>query len=241
MASDSLAYVLGLLRRLKATPNVGIGQPSIGFVREWVGSHDSLAAAKLIIAIQENLVAAHQLISMSTLSDEARAGLLETIGSLRASFAFENLNNSVSSYITTIDSALTNFAIITSAINIQFPPDAENEIGSLISDLGAFAEKLDNFDVPENVRETAKRHLSLLVALLINAQAVGINPAISAYYDMILALKKEHASESEAGDSKGFWSNIKSWNIRFEAIYNLIDRGSKLIPYLDDIPRIGGF
>ena len=243
MATDSLVYTLGLLRRLKSTPNVNLGHATINFVREWIGSHVSLEIAKLVIAIQENLEAAHIVISESGLNDEAKSGLFETIGGLKAAFSFENLNNAPSSYLPSIDPAITNFAIVTSSIGVTIPEEAINEIGILISELNDFSNKVDEFEISKNVKMTVKRHVSLLIALLNNVQAVGLEPAISAYYDLILALRKEKAADGGegSGSGNGLWGQIKEWSSRFESISNLIDQGSMVLPYLQALPRIAGF
>jgi hypothetical protein len=243
MATDSLAYVLGLLRRIKSTPNVNMQNATLGYVHEWAGSHSSLHVAKLVIAIQENLESAQVVIEGSGLSDEAKSGLFGTISALKSAFAFENLNSAPVNYLPAIDPAITNFAIVTSSVGAVIPDEALDALGLLVSDLHEFLGRIDSFELPLNVKLTVKRHVSLLIAMLNNAQAVGIEPAISAYYDLVLALRKEKSPDAEDKQSSGgsFWSQIKEWSGRIESLANLVEQGSKALPYLDALPKIAGF
>lgn len=243
MATDSLAYVLGLLRRLKSTPGLELGNATIAFAREWAGSHSSLQVGKLIIAIQENLECAQVVIDGSGLSEEAKSGLFETIGALKTAFAFENLQAAPKNFIPSLDPAITNFAIVTSSVGAVIPSEALDEIEILIGDLHGFLDRVDDFELPANVKVTVKRHVSILLGMLNNIQAVGIEPAISAYYDLVLALRKEHSPDADdKKPSEGsFWTQIREWSGRLESVATIVDKGSAALPYLEALPKIAGF
>ena len=242
MATDSLAYVLGTLRRLKATPNVGSGNPTIAFVREWVGSDSPLETGRLILAIQEKISDATSIITESKLSDEAKAGLLQTLGTLKVQFSFEALQNSVNTYFPVIDPAITNFAIISSSIGVGLPEEASKEINDFVSELRGMVGRISEFNLDENLASIVKRHIQLLIAMLINADAVGLNSAMSAYYDMILALRGEkNANLADDKEADGFWSIVKKWHARLELVFGLVDKGQQALPYINELPRLTGF
>jgi hypothetical protein len=241
VATDSLGYVLGLLRRLKTTENLAVGNNGIDFLNRWCNG-DKYSILKMCQTIQKNLDGAHDVVTYSSLSDEAEAGLIETVVALKEAFSLGAVGGLVQNYLRAIDSSITNFAIITSSLDIK--PSAEAEIDALCKELMDFVQNIDSFELEPGLESCAKRHVLVLLSMLINVQALGIDSALSAYYDMLLALRRQGGANSgtDSSSKKGsFWQSVKSWSGRLESICKIIEIGNKAIPYLDDLPRLTGF
>jgi hypothetical protein len=238
-----IRFVLGLLRRLKSTSDLTRGNSAQQYVEVWARGGGQEAQFRILITIQQNLVEARQVIEASGLSDEAKGGLYATIDSLIATFAIGNFQGAVSNYLLDLDTAITIFSVITSAIDFDVPEQFVTERDELVNDLNLFIEELASLDVDERLRDTARRQVSLLIALLRNAEAIGVEAALASYYEMVIKLRNRSAAnpDSQSEGKSKFWSTIKSWSDRLDSLSKIYDIGQRLLPHVDKIPQIPGF
>ena len=242
MSGAPLRFVLGLLRRLKSGSECGMGHSALNHVEHWARGGGQEAQFKLLIAIQSNLQEARETVERSGLLDEAKAGLFATIDTLVAAFSVGGMTNAVSNYVRDIDQSLTIFAFVTSAMQFDVPEEFVHERDALIDDLKLFIGELSNLDLDDRLRDAARRQISLIIALLKNAEAVGVEAALASYYEMVIKLRNRFAQENDEGeDSSKFWSTVRSWSERFDSLSKLYDVAQRLLPHLDKIPLIPGF
>ena len=242
MAADSLTNVLAILRQFKTTADLNLEYPTLEFMKRWAGTDDNLTIGRFLVSVQENVQNAQMIVARSRLTDEAKTGLLSTISSLTEAFSVGGLQNPVKAYIPSLDSAITNFAIVTSSLDIDVSTDALNDILKFTEELDEFLDSIHEFDLSDSLRETASRHILVLAAMLRNVQAVGFDAALASYYEMLLALRKERPAEPD-NESKatGFWDQLKLWGGRLETISKVMETAGAAIPYIEKIPLISGF
>lgn len=243
MPATPLHFVLGLLRRIKSRPEFQQGQSVQTHISVWAGDGGQDACLRMALALQQNLAEARGVIARSGLTDEAKGGLLATVDGLINAFSLHNLATNFQSHIPALDSAITNFAILASAVDLQVSDKFIEQRDSFVSELEAFAKDIDGFDIDERLKDVSKRQIALLIALLKNAEAVGVEPALSAYWELMIKVKSRLTPENEdqEKDNSRFWDVIISWSDRFDALSKLYDFGNKIIPHLDKFPQIPGF
>ncbi len=243
MSGAPLRYVLGLLRRIKSGSELNVGHTAMQHAATWVAGGEQDAVFKLIIALQQNLSEARDVIRKSRLSEEAQLGLLSTIDGLIVAFSLPQLGSPIQSHLPAIDSSITNFAVITSAIDFEISDQFKAERDSFVVELEKFLEEMADFAIDERLKDTARRQISLLIALLKNAEAVGVEAALTSYWELVIKVRNRSVGSDEAqeGDKSKLWDAITSWSERLDSLSKIYDVGEKLLPYVDKIPQITGF
>ena len=244
MTANAVGNVLGILRLLRSGD---YGNPIVQHVSDWCGGPiDPIKVAKVAGYVLENVEAAEGQINLSQLTVEAKQGLLQTTGSLKSAFLFSHMNNSLQSFFPALDTSVTSFAILASAWGFSDFPIAADEIASLVSDIQATCATLDDVDIHPLVRETAKRHISVLLALLSNAQALGVDAAMAAYFELLVHLRRADQSipEDQQQGTKPLWDKVKEWGARITTISEIANKGGslltqaeKLVPLLQSFMR----
>lgn len=236
MTANAIGNVLGILRLLRAGE---YGASVSSHVTNWCGGSedDPISSAKVAAYVLENVASAEAQIEMSRLNIEAKQGLLQTTAALKHAFTYANLNSSVQSYFPTLDTSISGFAILVSASGLEEGLPDEEAIASLIADIDSTLLTLDEVDVHPLVREVAKRHIAVLVTMLKNAQALGVDAAMAAYFELVIHLRR--ADQTKPDDANGvdpsFWEKLKEWGGRLNTISELADKGGSLLAYGDKV------
>lgn len=240
MARDSVASVLGILRSLRETQGLSIGHTSLDFLRVWGSDRTTSVSLRLALGILQQVEDARNSIGTSALSDEAKRGLLHTLESLSTAFSPGGWAAPIQNYLTAIDASITNFAIIASMVDAELPQSAIEEINALIIEIDEVCESFRQASIEPTIRDAAVRQLLALSAMLRNAQAVGLEPALTAYFDLMWQVRKGQgrASEETVGKVKGLWSKISTWGERLSKLSDVVESGSKLIPYAEKVPDL---
>jgi hypothetical protein len=241
MSNDAVGAILELLRKLKTTDNLTIGHQPIEYIKAWAGDHSNGTVLRLNLAIIEKIDVAHATISNSSMTDEAKAGLLGTLSSLSQMFSLEGLKSSgVNNYLPTIDSAITNFAIISSMVDGSLPDQAVHEISELMVEITGLISYTTDAKIDPTIKDTIIRQLNAMNAMLLNVKAVGVEPALAAYFELVVKLKKaEKVVSEESKDAvKGVWERIENWSDRFGKLADIVDSGSKFLPYVEKVPDL---
>jgi hypothetical protein len=95
VSNESIVAVLGLRRRFKTTENFGTGHAPLSFLQAWAGDHSPFVVLRLALAALEHVENARLAIVQSSLSQEAKDGLLATLNGLSQTFSFENFGTAV--------------------------------------------------------------------------------------------------------------------------------------------------
>jgi hypothetical protein len=240
MSNRAVSAVLGVLRRLQNTQGLGPGNAVLGFLQQWSGDQSESVILRLTLGIIEEVEDAQIAISNSSLSEEAKEGLNVTLAGLRAAFGVAGLNNALQSYVPALGPAITNFAIIASMIDAEMPGQVQSEIEALSHEIEELLKSVRDSDIDPTLRQAAVRHLGILLALLRNADAVGVEPALAAYFELLWQMRKlKEADSGKASEEPvNFWTRISSWGERLGKIADLVDAGSKLVPYIDKVPDL---
>ncbi len=242
MESTPLLFVLGLLRRIKSQPEFAAGYSAQHHLEIWASEGGQEAQLRLAIAIQQNLEEARNQINRMRLKDEAKIGLAGTVETLIKAFSLNQLPTNLLSQIPSIDSAISNFAIITSMIDAEVPEEFYAERDSFVREIEAFLNEVDGYEIDERLKDTTKRQIALLVALLKNAEAVGVEAALSSYWELVIKVRNRASTpeENQREDTTKIWDRITSWSERIEALSKLYDVAHKLLPHLDKLQLISG-
>ena len=237
MSGAAVSAVLGLLRRLKRTDGLSLQHSSLSFLQVWAADHSPTTVLRMSIGISEQIEDARNAINASQLSDEAKEGLLATLGGLGSAFSLGGMHTSIQSYIPALDSAITNFAIVASMVDADLPASARAEIEELAVEIEGLRATIDDYGLEMPLREAVVRQLNALIALLRNADAVGVEPALAAYFELMWQLRKTKSADDE-GKKSGLWSTVSAWSDRFTKVADLVDAGSKLLPVVEKAPDL---
>lgn len=242
MSASPLLFVLELLRRIKAQPEFAEGHSALHLVSIWVGDGGVEAQLKLIIAVQMNLAEAESQIIRSDFDDEAKDGLLSTINGLIQGFSIAQLNTQLKGFLPAIESAITNFAILKNQVGVQIPQEFFEKKKSLLEELQQFIIDAEGFDLDDRLKDVVKREIRMLIALLHNAEAVGVEAALASYAQLLIKIRNriDPKNENQKNESIKLWDKIMSWSERLDALMKLYDAGQRMLPYIDKIPQIPG-
>ena len=240
MSADYIAGVLGVLRKIKATQHLGPQHSTLTYLTEWSGATEPYVALAMAMAIQEQLRGAQSIIEASSLSDEAKSGLLVTITGLTNAFSLAGLNGAQSQFLPSIDPAITNFAIIASVASKADTDSLKDTLSDLTKEIDELAERVKIAEIDPMLRETIVRHLFILTAMLRNVEAVGIDAAVSAYFELLVRVRRAEKFSSE--DSKkamsGVWPKINALGEKLGKISGLLETGMKLVSYAEKLPGL---
>lgn len=251
MSAASVTHVLGLLRQVRKflgeTANTGNGK---AFIARLGGKPDitNVECTKILAVILYECYSAIDYIRTTDLSDDMKAGLVATTTALIAGMSPENLNNQLGGYIQGLDTSIGAFAMIVHATAGSDVEVGGSEIDDLISELAQVREQFDASDLAPSVKTTAKIHISILETMLRNISVVGIDAALSAYYDLVIHLRRESKNSPDpTGLFARIWGEVEKWAGRLEIIeslfthgQNLIETGEKIVHALPHFPSLGG-
>ena len=240
MSGDYIGGVLGVLRRIKATQHLSLQHTSLTYMVEWSGGGDPSAALAMASSIQEQLRGAQSVIEASSLTTEAKSGLLVTIAGLVNAFSLAGLNGQLAQFIPALDPAITNFAIISSLSSSTQPDSLSQTINNLIRDIDELADSAKACQMDQVLRDTIVRNLVILATMLRNVEAVGIDGAVTSYFDLLVRVRRSEKSASNESKKSmhGFWPAINSLGEKIGKISGLLEAGMKLISYAEKLPNL---
>ena len=237
MGTRAITGVLGLLRRLKRTEGLGSSHSMMQYLQVWSNNASPSVTLRLCVSIQEEIEDAISSVQVGSLTEEAKEGLLSTLSSLQIAFSIESLGNALANYVPAIDSAITNFAIVSSLVGAEFSDEVMKGVKDLIVELENLRDSAEINDIDDVLRRTVLRQVNAIIALLHNASAVGIDAAISAYFDLVLQMRRSESSEESSEARATIWAKIASWRDRLIKLADLVDAGAKVIPVLEKAPE----
>ena len=234
MSVNYLTNVLNILRLLANTAPSNTNAIS-GYLQTWTGANDENSGAiiKMIAYIQEQCEGALAIISGLDIPEEDKAGPLQTVTHLRTAFNFTMMGSAISQTIPHLAASLSGFRMFVLAFDADVLISEDPEIKSILAEITELREKLGSSDLDPFVLETAKRHLHILHSLLVNVDALGVDSAMAAYFEMVIRIQKAEkmASEASRETMKGFWPFMKKWGDRLKAVDDAASVGVKLVGY----------
>lgn len=236
MSDNAITNVLNLLRLVKNT-NMS-GNAVIENLRTWCGgSSDNSMALRIAIYANEQCDEACKMISLSVLDEEAKAGLTQISQALKSAFALEHLNNAFISFLPQLDGSISSFAILNSVMSSGIAPSQDGNLRDLIDDVERVNLLFEAEGIDPLVKATAQRHLHVLLTLLKNVDALGLDAAMSAYSELVIRLRRSETTapaESREKTSK-IWESVKQWQDRFASIDAAVNTGSSLLQHAQTI------
>lgn len=228
MDSRSLVSILGILRHLKETGN---GISAYAVLRITLNLEDDASAYRACASIVELTFVAASVIENSHLDDEAKSGLLHTVGSVRSAFSVGGLQTQWQSHIGDVNSSISGLVILLSALGGEPRPEAPPDALDLAQEIEALYERLDEFGLESATKTIVLRHLKILATLLRHIPTFGMNAAIITYVELMMAMTKEVDGTPGADNSakKEFWATLSLWRDRLTAIDELWGVGAKLL------------
>lgn len=248
MSDNPIRAVLGILRLLKKRQDAGSISVA-AHVQGWGVEGQTLSEAqiaRIFSYVLETASDAEVIISNSSLSDEAKDGLIETTKALQSAFRIPHANNQLQGSLSSLGAAISNFSILTSATGLTAAPETD-EVASLIESIEALRERFsDEIDDPV-VRETAKRHINVLLTFLKNIDAFGVDAAMAAYAELTIRLHRAGSttkSEQTKASLKNLWPEVERWAGRLAIIDQAYNSGQSLLGHAGELlsllPHIPG-
>ena len=241
MPDNYLLNVLNILRLLKASGRMG--NQTYETLLIWVGGEKLTSAAlKMAAYMHEQCEGAIIILQQSNLTTEAKEGLTQTVVQLASAFSMSNLNSAPNSFLPQIEAAISQFAIIVSITGKDLRASENVELVQLLSEVEAVRERFNQIGVDPLVADIANKNLHVLATMLRNVDALGLDSALSCYYEMIIRLKRADDGASPASKSKSseLWDKIKSWQERFTSIDQAVNTGSSLLQHGESLFKLIG-
>lgn len=241
MSDNYIGNMLGLLRLIKKTHAPGEGQAALTYLQTWadavVTAQQSLRIAAYIL---DQASGAESLIIGSSLDDEAKAGLIQTTTAIKSAFSLLGLQQAVNAHLPALDAAISNFAILSSATGASAKIKNTTELDSLLVDVDVMIQSVKSSAMDPIVRDTAIRHLVILRTLLGSVDALGIDSAMAAYFELVIRLRRAEgaASATTKTEVKGIWASIEKWAGRLNLIDKAINDGSGFLSHFESMPSL---
>lgn len=244
MDSQSLANVLSLLRLIKADQS---GRNAIDLINSWAGMPiPESTVLKIASYLSEQIESAQIVIRNSQLSEEAKEGLLATLERMRAAYSISGMQSPPRNHISDVASAVSNFAILLSAINVSSGPETPQEAKDIIKDINELMGAFEDEAIDPILRDVAKKHLATLSTLLQHVPIFGIEAALTAYFDMVMKLRRAETKAGPAtkGKMDKLWGELKKMSDRLGVLDKLFNQGARalekanesgLLEYLPDL------
>ena len=231
MSDNYIINVLNILRLIKA------GQPgdsALGYLRGWAGSDQHFSTIlKMAAYVHEQCEGAATQLTLSEMPEEARAGLLQTIAALRQAFLVEQLGGNMSNFLPHLESSVSQFAMYAGLTGQDAKTSANDDLQKLIDEVEQLHELFEDTLIDPIVSETARRHLHVLLTLLRNVDALGLDSAMAAYSELVIRLKRADSTASEQSRARtaGLWDRLLGWQERFKKIDDAVSTGTKWLGY----------
>jgi hypothetical protein len=210
-------------------------------IREWVGGHDDHAQIARVAAwVIDEISAAETELERLQLEEEARAGVLQITGGIKAAFSLQNLNSPAQNFVPQLEGAVGTLAILVSAARL-IPPPRPQSVAALLAEIEALIALFEESGLAPDVVQTAVRHLRTLGALLNNIEAFGVDSAMSAYADMMVRVKRamETGDPRGAKTKKSLWDRLrrirgglKDINEAYESSSSLLEHAGEVVDLL---------
>lgn len=231
MSTNPLASFLSLLRLIRES---NPSKPPQVMFQAWAGGADIPTSTVVKIAAYaiEQAEAASTYISGTQLSDEAKQGLLQTTSSVISAFQLQHLGgHGVATFLPALDAGISQFAILISAAGLDREPAPLEEIADLVAAIDRFSGSLNDVGLDELVRETARKHLAVLKALLQHVDALGVDAAMAAYYELVLRLRSADNNSSASSKERmaKIWPEVERWAGRLAIIEQAYTQGGHLL------------
>jgi len=248
MSDNYVGNVLGILRKLKLAglPNNAVIDNIHHFAGKQLTDSESL---RIVAYLHDQVCGSESVIKNIEFAEEARAGLLQTTDALKRAFTLGGMNSALSQYLPALDTSLSGFAILASITNSTTVLKATKELSDLIVEIENVKNEMDSYDLDPTIYDVVSRHINILLSLLNNVDAVGIDSALTAYAELMLRLRRlspDASEKSKAGVLK-IWTKIEQWAGRLTIIDHAITSGSNILQHfptavalIKHIPEVAG-
>ncbi|MBU6393507.1 MAG: hypothetical protein KGQ75_02925 [Sphingomonadales bacterium] len=236
MSDNPITNVLNLLRLLKH--NSMFEHNMYENVRRWCGEDATDSSLLRLFAYGlDQCQMAKEAIQESSLTEEAKTGLIQIVESLQTCFMFPTASNAIRGQIPQLDSAISSFAILASIYKDDISTASNSDLIQLIDEVNSVYNLFDSTLNGSPLKQLAKRHLQVLLTTLRHVDAFGIDSALSVYAELVVRLNTavKSAPPEDAEKTSQIWPTIVKWGDRLAKIGNVVGSGSKLIKDGSDI------
>jgi len=234
--SQSLLNALGILRLMKAGSKVGPSDTALALIRRLSGtSNFSTANLRVAAYLCDQVTSAKLVIDNSQLSEEAKEGVSLVLDGMIEAFSLQNLTSAYSNYVRNIPGAISNFVILISAAGLRERNELPEEVSDLITSIEATVSAIEDDKLDPIVRDISKRHLDILKALLKNVPILGLEPALTAYFELMSSVRRAEVDTSPEAKEKfePIWKAMAKWGERLGSADRLWNAGAKLVEHAD--------
>jgi len=239
MSINPISQVLALLRLMKAG---GLKKRPSDLLALWADQKNLTPSsmAKVSAYLCDNLEVARYFISQSNLDSEQKAGPLNTINLLSNTFAYSALHSAHSPWQARIDSDISQFSVLSMMLGLPKEAQSPPELADLIADVENIRQQFSDADIDPLVRDTAQKHIDILLCLLKNAQTFGIDAAKAAYAELVVRLLGAVRSSKSGPTPKvmTIWAEIERWSGRLAIIDQAWTHGANLLSKFESVPAI---
>ncbi len=211
---------------------------------------DALAneqAVKVLGILLHEIAGAADYLATTDLSADMKNGLNATLVALANTFSPEQLNSNLMNFLPSVEVSIGAFAMIQQFAGLPDQPTSSTELDALLADMATTRASIESSDFAEIIKSTAIKHMSILETMLRNIDIVGVDAALSAYYDLIIRLRRETTgSPDPGGHIARIWGEVEKWAGRLEILeqiythgQTLIEGAEKVIHVLPHLPPLG--
>jgi hypothetical protein len=192
--------------------------------------------------VQRQLTAAAYVIENDDrMEAEGRDGLLQQIRQLKLVFGPSGLPNTTGSYVSNPDILVSQFAIIVGFYGPSTSPylGAKPELAEIAAEVDALAGLVAASDQSEEIKSVLQDQIKAMKFFILNVDMLGFDAAYSAYFDLVVRLRRVEKTSASAADFVGqIWPSIERWAGRIAIIEGLAANSEKLIETAGQLQKL---
>lgn len=245
MTDTAISHVLQIARLVRDGAKTFQGSGAATFLSEIKGiRQDSPEFYRVVGEIQRQLSDAQTVIENDERMDaEGRNGLIQQIASLKNMFSISGISQNSGNYVQNPDVLVSQFAIIAGfyTSNQSGLASAGSEINELLGEIDKLYGDLSESEEAEEAKAIALDQLKAFRFFLSNVDLLGIDAAYSAYFDLLVRLKRASKKEEKSAQFvTKIWPEVERWAGRLAIIEGILSNSEKLLEYGQDIQRLLG-
>lgn len=243
MSDSAINHVLQIARLVRDGAKAFPGNAPATFLQEMKRIQiDSPEFYRIVSEIQKQLDDAQAIIESDDRMDaEGRQGLVHQLGQMRQMFTVSGITQNSQNYVQNPDVLVSQFAIIAGFYNSSAKTfeKARPEIDELIAETDQLAGVFESSYQPEAIKAVLRSHTLALRFFLSNIELLGFDAAYSAYFDLLVRLKRvEKRDPTAAAFVAEVWPTVERWAGRLAIIEGIVSNSEKLIDAADKIQRL---
>jgi len=241
--SPAILQILNLLRAIRDDArNSGTGRSGAHAFQTTYGlDPTSPNFLKALAAAQQSFISATILIEEDERVDgEGKAGIIQQIAQLQQMFSTNGINTNWASFIPNIDVAISQFSLISGFYSDVKDPYSRAGAGfdELVAEVDAIIGLASASEIDEASRRAIVENLNAFRHFVANIQVFGFDAAYSAYFDLLLNLRRQRTSPSKSENLATIWGEVERWAGRLAILEGMVTNSQELIATAESLVKL---